>query len=369
MSAITRSKPRATTRALVFVGVIAVLGGIGYGVFSWKMSRVYAAIAAASYERPPIEVATLTVTAEHLPRAIETFGTLQAVQQVDIATETAGRVIEIDFSAGQQVKAGEGLVHLDDSVEQAQRAAATASARFARLQFDRSQKLDASGAEPRQTSQQRQAELDQADAEVTRLDAVIAQKTVRAPFSGQIGLRQVNIGQIVSAGTVLATLTALDELHVNFAVPQQQIEQVKVRGKVSLRTDAYPGRAFTGTITAIAPVIDAETRNVSVQATLQNQDGLLRPGLFMTVGIDLPPRDNVVLLPITAVQTSAFGDNVYLVREGKVDIAPLTTGQRIGDRVVIEQGLSAGDVVITSGQLRVYPGAAVAAVPSSQVQR
>ncbi len=165
-------------------------------------------------------------------------------------------------------------------------------------------------------------------------------------------------------GDPIATLVSLDPLYVNFTVPQQELVKLAVGGKVTVRTDAYPDKTFTARINAIAPEVSAETRNVSVQATLANPDELLRPGLHVSASIDMPARQAAIVLPITAVNTSASGDSVFVVRDGKAQPIPVVTGPRVGTRVVVEKGLAAGDVVITSGQVRVQPGSAVAVTPA-----
>ncbi len=347
---------------------ILALGVVFGGVFWWRSARQSAS---AAYTPPPVEVSVQTVQYESLPQALEATGSLQAVREVMLAPEVSGRVVAINFTAGMTVGAGTPLVQLYDAPERADRAAAVSGAQFAQLQYQRAQELAKTGAGPRQLLQQRQTELAQAQAAIQQLDARILQKTIRAPFAGQIGLRHVNLGQYVNAGDALATLTALDQLYVNFTVPQQELERLDVGGSVTVRTDAFPGRSFTARINAVEPMIGADTRNVSVQATLANPGRILRPGLFVTASVALPPRADALVVPATAIRTSASGDSVFLARDGRVTVVPVVTGQRVGDRVVVERGIKPGDSIITSGQLRVQPGAAVtiAGVPPSQASR
>ncbi len=225
--------------------------------------------------------------------------------------------------------------------------------------YTKMQGLAPSGFVTQETLQQRQEDLKQADASVEQLDAQIAQMTIRAPFAGQIGLRKVNLGQYVNAGDALATLTALDQLYANFTVPQQRLSNLKVGGAVTVRTDAFPDRVFEAKINAIEPQVAEDTRNVLVQALFDNPDRLLRPGLFVMVNVVLPPQPDAIVVPVTAIQTSASGESVLVVRDNKAIGVAVKTGQRIGERVVVEQGLSPGDHIVTSGQLRVMPGAAV----------
>jgi multidrug efflux system membrane fusion protein len=203
---------------------------------------------------------------------------------------------------------------------------------------------------------------------VRQLDARIAQKAVRAPFAGDLGVRRVNPGQYVNPGDAIATLTALDPVYVNFTVPQQELAKLKVGGAVQVASDAWQGRVFTARVNAVEPAIGADTRNVWVQAILANPDRALRPGMYVTARLELPPEPDAILAPATAIQTSAAGDSVTLIkgpqaaREGVAQIVPVETGRRIGDRVVVTQGLKSGDVVVTEGQIRLQPGAKVKVV-------
>lgn len=355
-------------RRLLSLAVTAVvLGGAFSGVFAWRNARLSAAVGA--YAPPPVEVAALVVKPAALPQTIEAIGSLAAIREVTLAPEVAGRVVAIRFEAGAEVAAGAPLVELYDAPERADRAAAVARAQFARLQLDRSRALEPRGAESRQMLDQRVAEVAQAEAAVQQIDARIAQRTIQAPFAGRLGLRRVNLGQYVNAGQPIATLTALDRLHVNVTVPQQELARLTVGGRVFVRTDAYPGFTFEARINAVEPVVGSDTRNVTVQATLDNPEGMLRPGLYVTANIELPPRPDAILVPATAAVTSASGDSAYLIRDGKAAVVPVTIGRRVGNDVLIERGLAPGDVVITMGQLRVQPGAAVTAAGTAVSQR
>ncbi|WP_022723856.1 efflux RND transporter periplasmic adaptor subunit, partial [Rhodopseudomonas sp. B29] len=300
--------------ASVFIA-IPILASIFAGIYLWRQARF--APAAAGYARPPVEVSALTVEPEPLPQSLQATGSLQAVQELTLAPEVAGRVVAIRFEAGMSVEAGTPLVELYDAPERAQRADAVSRAQFARLQLDRSRRLVATAAATQQLLDQRVTEQEQADAEVQRIDAVIAQKTIRAPFAGMLGIRRANLGQYVNPGDALATLTALDQLYANFTVPQQDLSKLALGGEVTVRTDAYPDQEFAAHINAIEPLVQQDTRNVRVQATLGNPDRKLRPGLYVTVGIEQPPRPSAILVPATAIQTSASGDNVLVVRDGK----------------------------------------------------
>lgn len=343
--------------ALIAVGLLFV------ALSSWRHLRT---ADAQSLAPPPVPVVATTVRAQAVPASLETVGTLEAVREVLLAPETAGRVIDIRFTAGTQVRKGDLLVQLDDAPERADREAARARAEFARLQLKRSQELAPTGAEPHALLEQRQAEYDQAMAAVRQLDARIAQKAIRAPFTGRIGIRRVHPGQYLSAGDPVASLVALDPLHVNFSVPQQEFSRLRQGQSVEVMTDAWPGRTFTARINAIEPMVSAETRNISVQALLNNEQEALRPGMYVAARLVLPPEPNGILIPATALQTSASGDSVTLIKDGVATPVPVRAGRRIGESVVIAKGLRPGDVIVTEGQLRLQPGARVAIATTGQ---
>jgi multidrug efflux system membrane fusion protein len=354
---------------LIAVIGLACLFGLAYVVRALRQGH-----APAMATPPPLPVPAIRVVAEPLPQALDAIGSLQAVRQVVLASEVAGRVVAIRFASGDEVPAGTLLVRLYDAPEQADRAVAQSRARFADLQFRRSQQLVPAGAASAQELEQNQDELAQAQANVRQIDARLFQKTIHAPFAGQIGLRRVDLGQYLSAGDPIATLTNLDRLYVNFTVPQQALTRLRIGGAVEIHTDAYPGRTFVARLNAIEPVIAGDTRNVSAQAILENPGHVLRPGLFTSVRVVQSPRPGAILVPDTAIQTSASGDSVLVVRgrtpmrEGVAQSIAVTTGERVGDRVVVETGLVPGDVVIAYGQLRVQPGAQVHIVPPDGAQ-
>lgn len=342
--------PLAITALAIILGFVVILG--------WRMARQPAA---PSDTTPPVPASLTTVRAGTVPQSIEAVGTLEAVRQVTLAPEVAGRVIALGFQAGETARAGQPIVRLYDAPERADLAAAVARVGLAKSQYQRSLALAPSGAEPVQTLQQRKAELAQAEAARQQIEARIAQKTVRAPFAGVIGLRKVNLGQYVNAGDALATITDLDRLYVNFTVPQQRLAQTVPGASITLVSDALPGRSFSGRINAVEPQVGAETRNIQVQAVLDNRQHALRPGLYGTVRLALAPLASAVTVPVTAIVTSPSGDSVLVVRKGVAASVPVTTGAHVGDTIVVTRGLAAGDVVVTAGQLRIQPGARVVA--------
>jgi len=350
---------RLLLTGLLLLAVFAV-------IFGWRQLRQGPPHGAGASS--PLPVQALAVTPRDVPVNLKAVGTVQAVREVTLASETAGRVVAIHFEAGESARRGDTLVQLYDAPERADRAAAKAKADFARIQLARSRDLEPTGAEPRELLEQRRAELQQAEAAVAQLDARIAQKTVRAPFAGRIGIRRVNPGQYLNPGDPIATLAALDWLFVNFTLPQQDLANVRIGAPVRITSDAWPGRSFTARVNAVEPMIGTDTRNLTVQATLANPGEALRPGMYVTAMLELPSLPNGIMVPSTAIQTSASGETVVVVRgpratrEGVVAIVPVETGRRIGDDVVVLKGLKAGDVVVQSGQLRLQPGAKVKVV-------
>jgi multidrug efflux system membrane fusion protein len=349
------------TKRLILTGLILL--AVFAVIFGWRHARQGGASEAGA--TPALVVSAIETRASAVPMSLRAVGSLRAVRQVMLASETAGRVVAIRFEAGEAARRGAPLVQLYDAPEQADRAAAKAKADFARLQLARSRELAPTGAEPRELLEQRRADVQQAEAAVAQLDARIAQKAVRAPFAGRIGIRRVNLGQYLNPGDPIATLTALDRLYVDFTLPQQDLAQLHIGAEVQVTSDAWPGRSFTARVNAVEPVIGTDTRNVTVQATLTNPGEALRPGMYVTAALQLPPEPAAIVVPATAIQTSAAGENVIVVRgpdarrEGVATIVPVQTGRRIGDDVVVTGGLKPGEMVVTAGQLRLQPGAKV----------
>ncbi|HCW3116894.1 efflux RND transporter periplasmic adaptor subunit [Citrobacter amalonaticus] len=348
------------TRPIIFsvTGLIVIFGLL----YAWRGFRNGGN---EYHPMPPMPVSVIQVESRHVPDELQAVGSLQAVREVLLAPDTSGRVTAINFEAGQFVKEGTLLVQLYDAPEQADRAAALARADFAQLQLRRSQVLSPTGAESRELLEQHKAEAEQATAAVKQLDARIQQKSIRAPFSGHLGIRRINLGQYLNSGDEISTLTQLDPLYVNFTLPQQDLAQLVPGASVQVTVDAAPEREFNAKVSSIEPRIDGETRNVTVQAQLSNTDNFLKSGMYATVQLSLPSSTNSIVLPLTAIQTSAFGDSVVLVKDvdqqgiGKTVVVPVTTGRRLGDEVIVTQGIKSGDIVISVGQNRLMPGASV----------
>ena len=349
-------------QALIALAIVGLTFGLFFG---WRWLRVGIPPQAAP---PAVAVVATAVTPREVPSALEAVGSLRAVQEVTLAPEVAGRVTAITLQPGVRVSRGAALVQLYDAPEHADRVAALARMKLAAAQLARTRSLVPGGAESQELLQQRQAEYDQAAAAVRQLDARIAQKRIRAPFSGQIGIRRINLGQYLNPGDAVATLTAIDRLYADFTVPQQDLGKLRLGATVRLTTDAWPSRTFRGRVTTIEPRIGEDSRNVMVQALVINSDSALRPGMYVTAALELPPRSTALVAPATAIQTSASGDSVTVIRgqvpsrAGKAEIVPVVIGRRIGNSVIVTSGIRPGDVVVAEGQLRVQPGAQVRVV-------
>ncbi|KQP02537.1 efflux RND transporter periplasmic adaptor subunit [Pseudorhodoferax sp. Leaf265] len=367
-----RVRKPAAWRALATVAVAAAL--VAAALAAWRASRP---TPPAWSGGAPVDVAATTLQAEVAPRTLQALGELRAVRQVMLPAEVAGRVAAIRFEAGRTVQAGQLLVQLDDATEQADLAAAQAQEVFARQQLARAQALAATGALAQEVLQQRQAEHDQSAARVLQLLARIRQKRIEAPFAGELGLRRIDLGQYLQPGDAAASLTDLSSLQVNFDLPQQELAHVRVGQSLLLHSGASDTAPVRARVSAVEPQVGRDTRSATVQATMFPASAAqhrLRPGMYVTVALELPPEAGALLLPATAVMTSSSGDQALRVRTlsadgiGQAEFVPITLGRRIGERVVVAQGLAAGDVVVTEGQLRVQPGSALRVVAAASAQ-
>jgi multidrug efflux system membrane fusion protein len=304
-----------------------------------------------------------------IPNLLTAVGELAAVHQVNVTSDVNGRVTQIMFSPGSHVTKGTPLVQLFDAPDQGDLANFKAQATVARLSLDRAKQLAERQFGPQATVDQAQAAYDQALAGIAKTEAIISQKLVRAPFDGELGVRHVEVGQYLTAGTAIVSLTDLSELYANFTVPEKDSGQLKVGQTVRLGVDAYPGRTFEGKITTIEPQVATDTRNIRAQATIANPDHILKPGMFVTTTVVLPDKPPVVTVPATAVDYTLYGDSVFLITEkkgndGKTSLTAVRTFVKAGDResgrAAILKGLKPGDRVVAVGQLKLQSGAAVA---------
>jgi multidrug efflux system membrane fusion protein len=359
-------------RAALMALLLVVLGGGLYGFNAFRAQAINNAF--NSMKPPPTPVAVAVAQKQALPRYAPGIGTLQAVHQVTITSEVGALVTKIYFQAGATVKAGDSLVQLNDQPDQGDLANFRAQAKLAELNLARSRELLARQNAAQATVDQNQAQLDQMRASIAKTEAIIAQKLIRAPWDGVLGIRQIEVGQYINPGATVVSLTDLNTLYVNFTLPEQQRGQIAVGQKVLLNVDAYPGRNFEAALTTIEPQIDPGTRAIKVQATLANPDHALQPGMFANVRVVLPPGPDVVTLPATSVDFTLYGDSVFVVRENGKDAngKPLLkatrtfvkTGERDKDTVAITEGVAPGDQVVVSGQLKLQSGTEVVVQPS-----
>ncbi len=345
---------------LTTVIAVVVLGAI----FGYKFVQLNQAKAAMAARKPvPAAVTTATAASQNWAMTLGSVGTLQSYQGITVRSEIEGRIIRIAFESGARVQAGDVLVEMDTAAETAQLRSYEATARLTELNLQRAREL-------RQTNANTQADLDAAEAaslqalaNIEATKATLAKKRIVAPFTGRIGIRQVNIGQFLNKGDALATLEAVDPIYADFALPQQNIAQVTTGLPVKVAVDAFPGRAFDGKIEAIDPRITDSTRNLRLRATLANKDEVLHPGMFARIDVVLPGDTAVIVLPATAVVYSPYGDSVYVV--GQKDGVPIAeqrwvkVGPKRGDLISILEGLKAGEEVVTLGQSKLRPGSAL----------
>lgn len=361
------TRGRLAVRLTIMVVILTVVFGGFYAFDQFRKSMI--AKFFAGNVPPPATVSSVIAEAEAMPRFLEGIGTVTAVHQVTVAPEAGGRITAVMFEAGATVKAGQPLIQLNDAPDRADLASFRAQERLGQVTLDRSQTLANKSFGTRQTVDQSQSQLDTARAGIARAEAVIAEKLVRAPFSGQLGVRQVEVGQFLSPGTAIVSLTDLDQLYVNFTLPEQARTSLKVGQSVDLGVDAVPGRVFTATITVIEPQVDAGTRSIKVQATFANPDHVVLPGMFAAAKVVLPPQAGVVALPETAVDYTAYGESVYVVRAGEAGADGkstfkavqtfVKTGPRHDGKVAILDGVAPGDRVVSAGQIKLHNGSSV----------
>jgi membrane fusion protein, multidrug efflux system len=364
------ARPRPVRGKLWFSIVALLLALLAGGLWGFNQFREHMiAQFFATMRPPPTLVSVAEVKSEVLPHLLTGIGDVVAVHQVDVTTDVSGRVVQIMFQAGTHVKAGEPLVQLFDDPDLGDLASYQAQALGARLALDRAKALAQREYGPQATVDQNQAIYDQAVAGVTKTQAIISQKLIRAPFEGELGVRHVELGQFINAGAQIVTLTDLSQVYVNFTATEKNRALLQTGQTVRVVVDAYPGRTFEGKITTIEPQISTDTRNISVQATLDNSDHALKPGMFATTTVVLPPLPPVLTVPETAADYTLYGDSVFLITEtkdsdGKTKLTAVRTfvktGERVNGRVVITGAVKPGDKVVAVGQLKLQSGSEVA---------
>jgi len=350
---------------LMLVVVIALLGGLGFA----KYRQVEAAIAmGASFQPPATAVTTVVAKKETWPSTLSVIGTAAAIQGVTVSADLPGTIDKIHFESGEWAREGDVLVELDTRQERAQLASLEAQRDLAKINYDRAQELVKAGVISRSDYDSATAQQKATEAQVGDIRAAIARKTIRAPFSGLLGIRQVSLGQYLAAGQAIVSLQSLSPIYVNFGVPQQDTPKVIPGHVLRLTNSDLPGMAFTGRITALDSVINEQTRNIQVQAIVTNKENKLRPGMFVQVELPLGQPREVMPVPASAINYAPYGDSVYVVVEMKDPKGNPYRGVRQqvvkiegsrGDQVAIVSGLNPGDEIVSSGVFRLRNGAAV----------
>jgi len=352
---------------VVLILCVLLLGGFwGFEQFKQKMMGQYF----ASMTPPPTEVETYKAATQAIPQYLTSIGTMMAVHQVTVSPELDGRISAVRFESGQAVKAGDVLVQLDDATERADLANYQAQAKLAGLNLGRAKELAAKQFSSKQSVDQLQSELEQARAGIAKSQAMIDHMVIKAPFDGMLGIRQINLGQYVAPGNAIVTLTDLDNLYVDFTLPENTRGQVSLGQAVGVPVDAFPDQVFQAALDAIDPQVDPNMRAVKLRAALSNPNHLLQPGMYGRVAVVLPPLPDVVTIPETAVDYSVYGESVYVVKEakekdkdGKAQLIAeqtfVTLGGRSDGKVGVVKGIKPGDVVVVGGQLKLHNGAPV----------
>jgi membrane fusion protein (multidrug efflux system) len=349
--------------AIIGVVVLAVILG---GIKGLQINRMIAQQRQAMTET----VTTAVAHTEAWESLLTSVASLVAVQGVMVSAEMAGKVVHIAFEPGTMVKTGDLLVQQDTAAENAQLRSAEATVVLTKLSLERSRKLLSQKTSSQAEYDNADAQYKQAVAQADNIRAVIAKKTIRAPFAGVLGIRLVNLGQILSAGDAIVSLQALDPIFVNFSLPQQQLSRIQPGLTVRVKTDALPGEIIEGKITAINPQVESSTRNIMVQATVANTQHRLRPGMFVNAAVVLPEQDTVLVIPGTAVLNAPYSDSVFIVENDANDksSAPakivrqqfVRLGERRGDFIAVTTGVKQGEIVVSTGVFKLRNGQAVA---------
>jgi membrane fusion protein (multidrug efflux system) len=351
-------------KSLKWVGVFTLL------LAGTKFIQIRKAISEhAGFTPPPEAVTTVKVTKEQWRSSFQTVGSFAAVKGSTLGTQEAGNVVRVGFESGARVAEGQVLLELDRSVEEANLQGALARLELAKQNLARAQTLKGQSAISLANYDEAQARVKQSEAEVRSIRGVIERKTITAPFSGRAGIRTVNVGQYVNAGTPLVPLYSVDPILFNFSVPQQVAPALRDSSeKVVVTVDAFPGRGFEGRVTAVNPNINEVTRSVEVQATIPNDKEELLAGMFGEVQMQLGVPQEVVVVPISSVQYAPYGNSVYVIERKQDEKGVQSTtvkqqivqlGDRRGDFVAVTQGLSTGEEVVTLGTFKLRPGASV----------
>jgi len=344
-------------RILVALSLLGLLLG---SVFGWKH---YQAGQVVRQRPPPATVAAVSVRAETWRAELSAVGSLAASKRLSVTNEVAGQVKTLDLVSGRAASAGDLLLQLDDSVDQAELRGLIADRRLAEIQYKRLNKLLSDRSVSRSDYDEAKARLDRGTAAVEGKRALIEKKAIRAPFSGLLGIRRVEIGDFLAPGSKIVALESLDPMFVDYSLPEQHFAVVHSGQRVTVAVRAWPGRLFEGEVTAISPGVDAGTRSIRIRATLENPEGQLRSGMFAEVRTQLPARTGVLSLPRTAISFNPYGAFVFVIAPGKAGLTVsnrrVTTGTVEGGRIEVVEGLKAGERVVSAGQVKLRNGQSV----------
>ncbi|MBD2838021.1 efflux RND transporter periplasmic adaptor subunit [Pseudomonas sp. JM0905a] len=364
-------------RMLIMLGVVALVVA---ALAAYKFLSIYQQIQQFSAPQPPISVSAEKAVELPWQSRLPAIGSLKAFQGVDLTVEASGTVQDVLFLSGEKIKVGQPLIQMDSDVERASLATAEAELSLARVEFERGRSLVSRQNISKSEFDRLSSELQAATGKVAQLKALMDKKRIVAPFSGTIGIRQVDVGDFLSSGTIIATLQDLNTLFVDFFLPEQSAPLLKVGQKVRISVAAFPGESFEGDIAALNPKVEEATRNLQVRAVLQNPDGKLLPGMFANLEVLLPGDQERVVVSESAITYTLYGNSVYVIDEKKnaegepekgqdgqpqlvVERRFVETGERRDGKVVVLKGLQAGEEVVTSGQLKLDNGSHVAIAP------
>ncbi len=353
-------KHRIISILLAMLLIVGVVAGI-------KILQIRKLIAAGKkIQQPPAVVTVTKVRRQAWQRQLKTVGSLIAVQGVTVAADLPGKVVEIAFTSGTFVNKGDVLVRLDTSTEQAQLRAAETAVTLAAINRRRARELVRKKSMSKAELDSTDARYQEALAKVDEIRSIIDKKNIRAPFSGRLGIRRVDLGQVLARGDMIVMLQQLDPVYVDFTLPQQDLVHLEAGLSVRVRTDVVPDKVYTGRITAINPGVDPTTRNIRVRATLANPETRLRPGMFVRVAVQLPRKNKVLVVPATSILYATYGDSVFLVEEkkpaakGNAELVlrrqVVRTGMTRGDFVTVTSGLQEGQQVVTTGVFKLHNG-------------
>ncbi len=367
-------------RMVIMIVFLLIIFG---GVFGWDALRIYFMKQFfAHFQMPPATISTATAQQAKWQSSYKSVGTFVAVNGVEVSPEVAGVITQITFDSGDMVQQGQLLVKLDDSVEQASLKSSEAALVLATLSFKRIESLFQRKVASAADYDTAKATLEQDQANVEGIKAQIAQKNITAPFTGKVGIRQINLGQYVSPGTPLVSLQAIAPIYVNFYLPEQDLPKIFVGQTVNAHIDMYPNRVFSGKISAINSLVDTNTYNIQIQATFPNADGKLYPGNFASISVIDPNQRNLVIVPSTAVTYSLFGNTVFIVEPQKtpekdsngqeiyvVKQQFVKTGDQTGSKIVILSGIKVGQQLVSAGQNKLEDGTRVVINNSVQLDQ